>query len=454
MSCRIGEGDFHLRDNQMKKIVIGGAGAYYFAPSILEDILIRYQISCELWLVDTDLNMAELTARAAKSISTSFSGEIQFFYTANIKRAVIGADAVIICADFLDEEAWRMDCEALREVGLEKQCRLLGGLGGVMQTLRACGFISELSEQMKEECPANAVLLLCDSGFGGLQLSRACHTASYYLNRTPLGLSGVREQTRRRLSLYLNVEETDLGITCAGINGFSWIVDLQNKKTGENLANRCMEEMMQDPREPLSSKYIELYGSIPAGYRVMQYEMLPDSEVSPKRTVIYSGVGAGDYEIRKTDLANIAVYGLKTKKGSESWQHMLRTGLSEARPITMLQSLTSKHTCSMPALTLPNTSMHHVPKGRFVELPATVADGQADCDNCSFDIVLSDTIERLTLCNLLYSEAAAKGNREALREGLQIDPALFGVDLLYAEDVLNKMMYRQKERLPRFDLEG
>ena len=38
----------------------------------------------------------------------------------------------------------------------------------------------------------------------------------------------------------------------------------------------------------------------------------------------------------------------------------------------------------------------------------------------------------------------------ALREALEIDPALTGVDLLYAEGLLGDMMEAQKEKLPRF----
>ena len=65
-------------------------------------------------------------------------------------------------------------------------------------------------------------------------------------------------------------------------------------------------------------------------------------------------------------------------------------------------------------------------------------------------IELEDVLEQVSLCNMLYAEAAATGNRDALRESLEIDPALFGIDLLYSESVLNDMMEAQKEHLPRF----
>ena len=163
----------------MRKIVVAGAGAYHFAPSIFEDLVVRFRMPVEIWMVDADLDLAELSARAAQQLARAFGVEARFYYTTQLKKAVFSADAVIVCADFLDEDAWQKDYEALDAVGLGKQVRLTGGIGGAMQTLRAVGFIANLAEQMAEECP-DALLILCDSGFGGLQLSRACEAAQRF----------------------------------------------------------------------------------------------------------------------------------------------------------------------------------------------------------------------------------------------------------------------------------
>ena len=48
----------------MKKIVIAGAGAYFFAPAIFEDLFVRFRMEAEYWMVDADLDMAELSARS------------------------------------------------------------------------------------------------------------------------------------------------------------------------------------------------------------------------------------------------------------------------------------------------------------------------------------------------------------------------------------------------------
>ena len=111
----------------MKKIVIAGAGAYFFAPAILEDLFIRFRMEAEYWMVDADLDMAELSARGAQALARAFGVQARFYYTTQLQKATFSADAVILCSDFLDEEAWKKDFEALDEVGLGKhhQCSKL-----------------------------------------------------------------------------------------------------------------------------------------------------------------------------------------------------------------------------------------------------------------------------------------------------------------------------------------
>ena len=102
----------------MRKIVIAGAGAYHFAPAIFEDLFVRSRTEAEIWMVDADLDMAELSARGAQALARAFGVKAQFYYTTQLKKAVFSADAVILCADFLDEAAWKQDLEALERGGL------------------------------------------------------------------------------------------------------------------------------------------------------------------------------------------------------------------------------------------------------------------------------------------------------------------------------------------------
>jgi len=434
----------------MRKIVIAGAGAYHFAPAIFEDLFVRYRMPVEAWMVDADLDMAELSARGAQALARAFGVDARFYYTTQLKKAVFSADAVIVCADFLDEDAWKKDVDALNDVGLGKQARLRGGIGGAMQTLRSLDFIASLAQQMREECP-EAPLILCDSGYGGLQLGRACECAQRFLGVRTLGVSGVTEQTRSRLSLYLDVKPEDMRVTCAGLNGFSWVSQMRDTRRGVDLIPRCMKEMREDSREELSAQYIDWYGAIPAGPLVTQYELLADTELSPRKTVLLSGVGLADYELRKRNLALLTVHGPMRPEGLAAWDQIRRSGLMTARPVEILRALWGEGDCRVESLTMPcDGAIPGVAPGRFVEGPAQVGARGAEGYACDLPVELHDVMEQISLCNLLYAEAAATGSRKALREAMEIDPALSGVDLLYTEGLLSDMMEGQRDKLPRF----
>jgi len=401
-------------------------------------------------MVDADLDMAELCARGAQALARGFGCQARFYYTTQLSKATFSADAVIFCADFLDEEAWKKDVEILTDAGLAKQARLRGGLGGATQTMRVLDFMTDLATQMHEECP-DAPLIICDSGFGGVQLARACECAQRFCGVRTLGISGVTEQTKKRLALYLDVKQEDLDIECAGLNSFSWVTRLCDKKKNEDLIARCMKEMQEDSREELSSQYIDWYGAIPAGERVMLYELLGDTDLSPKKTVLLSGVGLADYELRKRNLALLTVHGPLSPEGAKAWGQIRTSGLQTARPVEILRALWEGKTCRVNNLNMPcDGAVEGVAPGRFVECPAVIENGEVRGVPVQLPVELHDLMSQLSLVNVLYAEAAATGSRAALREAMEIDPALSGVDLIYTEGVLSDMMEAQKEKLKRF----
>ena len=109
----------------MKKIVIAGAGAYFFAPAIFEDLFVRFRMEAEYWMVDADLDMAELSARGAQALARAFGVQARFYYTTQLQKAAFSADAVILCSDFLDEEAWKKDFESLCEAARKRGIRIV-----------------------------------------------------------------------------------------------------------------------------------------------------------------------------------------------------------------------------------------------------------------------------------------------------------------------------------------
>ena len=212
-----------------------------------------------------------------------------------------------------------------------------------------------------------------------------------------------------------------------------------------------LKEMQEDSREELSAQYIDWYGAIPAGERVMLYELLGDTEKSPRKTVLLSGVGLADYELRKRNLAMLTVHGPLSPEGAKAWGQIRQSGLQCARPVHILEALWGEKDCEVANLCMPcDGAVEGVAPGRFVECPATITKDGVRGRDVELPVELYDLMGQLSLCNVLYAEAATCGSRQALREAMEIDPALTGVDLLYTEGVLSDMMEAQKEKLKRF----
>ena len=204
-------------------------------------------------------------------------------------------------------------------------------------------------------------------------------------------------------------------------------------------------------REALAAQYIDWYGAIPAGPRVTQCELLADTELSPRRSLMISGVGAADYELRKRNLALLTVHGPMRPQGAQAWGQIRTSGLSSVRPVEILRALWGEGECDVQSMVMPcDGAVPGVTHGRFVEGPAHVAKDGPVGQPVELPIELEDVMEQLSLVNRLYAEAAATGSRNTLREALEIDPALTGVDLLYAEGVVADMLENQKEKYPRF----
>ena len=178
---------------------------------------------------------------------------------------------------------------------------------------------------------------------------------------------------------------------------------------------------------------------------------VPVSYTHLRRSLMISGVGAADYELRKRNLALLTVHGPMRPQGAQAWGQIRNSGLFSVRPVEILRALWGEGECDVQSMVMPcDGAVPGVTHGRFVEGPAHVAKDGPVGQPVELPIELEDVMEQLSLVNRLYAEAAATGSRNTLREALEIDPALTGIDLLYAESVVADMLENQKEKYPRF----
>lgn len=426
------------------KIVIAGAGAYAFAPALLDDLFVKTRTNCELWLVEGDLNNAELTARAAQAVSKSMGLATPIFYTSSLYQALPGADYVIFCQDFIDPKRWMDDQKKLDEIGLGKQMRTMGGIGGAVHALKCISLVMDTAERMQEVCP-NATLILTTG-----PMARMAEAAQRFGGIRTLGLSSAPWQAKRRIATELEIRPEDIKVLeCAGLPDFSFITRMENAQ-GQDLIGKAVKAYEKNDFAKLFVDLYDWYGALPADDQA--WEFMKDLIESPRlEQPPFYGVGWGDYNVRLSQLATIAVHGILRKEGLEAWQAMQQSA-GVIRPMELVHTLCGmKESLNVPALCAPNSgAVEAVTDGRFVLTRALVSKEGIHQEHASLPLELEEQLDRVSAANILYARAGAEGDRLALREALEEDPSTDGIDLLYALDVVDEMLESDKDALPRF----
>ena len=123
-----------------------------------------------------------------------------------------------------------------------------------------------------------APLILCSSGYGGLPLSRA-HEAAQRFRRAHLGVSGVTEQTRARLALYLGLKEK-VDVTARAEDDFRGFASCHELPSGKVDPSHPERNERGRPRGAGRAVY-RLVRRDSGWPRVTQCELLADTGIEP-----------------------------------------------------------------------------------------------------------------------------------------------------------------------------
>ena len=146
------------------KIALMGQDIPALLPSLLADLFFAGRADAEAALQEKNDAMRDLMARYGAAV-TRKAGRGRVSVTPDRDAALAGADAVIYAGDPMAASRFRMDREALSgltedDPGLSDQARVLGGIGGLMHTLRQAEQILDLCEAMRRDCPDTLVITL------------------------------------------------------------------------------------------------------------------------------------------------------------------------------------------------------------------------------------------------------------------------------------------------------
>ena len=388
-----------------------------------------------------DAERLEAYARLAARVSREAGIRYRVSHTTDLREGLEGARFVVISFAVKRNELWKLDFEIPKKHGVKHVTGECGGPGAAFHTCRNVPIILDIARAVEDVCPEALVMVATNPE------ARLCLALERYTNIRPVGLCHGIEILLQHFAGMLGKSPGELEVTAAGVNHFTWMLDLRLKATGESVYGLLRERIKERPDYmPLSQKMDELFGLFPSPGDRHIGEYLPFAWEycgldGPHFPLDPSGKSEREAQEKLLRQANgdlpIGEY-----TSGRTWADTL------AFPI--INAIVTGRPVRMPALNVRNEGyISNLPDGAIVEVPARV-DGNG---------IFPETVGPLpkaiaAMCRReidiqeLVVEAAVTGDRRLLTQALAIDPTVWSVKA--AEKIVDEMLQLQKEFLPQF----
>jgi len=353
-------------------------------------------------------------------------------------EALSGADCVIYAGDpqaasrfFMDRNALGSDDED--NPGLTDQARVNGGIGGLLHALRAGKAVLALCDSMDEACPDALVINL------GQPVART--TAIFLergykclgLGRTPVkGANGAETYAKR-----LQIKEENLTAVTAGLPGFAFLTEIRDGKA--DMLPKLKRAAERGELGSLSKRWLGWWDAIPAGDVTDHAEFLPaQPDFIPEEKPEF-GESVEKRKERILYMNTVREQGAEAREGAMA-QLLLLSKAPPIRPMKLALAVLRKETAEIPAVARRNgKEMPQLPEDAVVETPLRLVNGEEIPGGIRVPEALAEVLTEVDEANRLAAKAAM-GDPGALREYVETDPALGGLDRLYCLDVVQALV--------------
>ena len=366
----------------------------------------------------------------------------------NREEVLADAGCVIYAGDcqaasrfFQDRSALSSDGED--DPGLTDQARVNGGIEGLMHTLRAGEIILELCDDMDRCCPEAVVINLGQPVARTTDIFERRGYRCYGLGRTPLrGANGVDTYAKRLQILPENVRAVT-----AGLPGFAFLTEMRDG--GADLLNKLKKAAENGELGSLAKRWLGWWDALPAGDVTDHAEFLPAQDGFIPEENPEFGETVEKRKERILFMNTVREQGAESREGAMA-QLLLLSRVPPVRPMKLALAVLRRETAEIPAVarkngkTLPQLSPEAV-----IETGLKLEEGEDRTGEIRVPEALADILGEVDRANRLAAKAAF-GDREALREYVETDPALGGLDRLYCLEVVNALIEMHADVLKRF----
>jgi alpha-galactosidase len=443
-------------------VTVIGAASTTFGPKVLRDILNHPEVGgCTFRFVDIQEERLDIYTRLAHRVNEVLPEPIAIEATTDRGQALAGSDYVIISVDTGHYTTWQGDFEIPVAHNIRQVLGELGGPGGLFHSLRQIPLHLDIARDIEALCP-QATTMICSNPLNRICLALQRHADIGQI----IGLChGVEMALYLWLNRLLDIDGDDMEVTAAGVNHFTWILDLRRRSTGEDLYPLVKKTLADlDPKQqPLSCKLLEVYGYLPGCLDSHIGEYIPYAhEFCGLEGLDFSG--HLDQENKRwqylRDLVDNRVQ-WDTYEQSQGDQSVLSRELrlddffaprswADTLAFPIIAAKISNRLHRMPAVNLLNSgTIDNLPADIFVESPAVVdASGVQPLRLGALPKPLAAFNRRDVDQMELTVEAAVTGDRNRLLQALLLDPVVDSVAA--AERILDEMLKINAEYLPQF----
>jgi len=443
--------------NMQAKIVIVGAGSASFGPAILGDLFAQADDlrGSEIWLVDINAESLDLMSRYAANLNAAFQQPFAFCPTTDRCEALPGANFVIISVAVDRLTTWKLDWQIPLKHGVRHVLGENGGPGGLSHALRNIPLLLAIARDIERLAPQATVLNFTNP------MSRLCMALDRHTRLRFVGLCHQIVEghhiVNRVLGLVPEIGDwwadaraiaQRIHITAAGLNHFTFILDIRDAQTGADLYPLLRERLAKMPMsfELMSRRLMDVFGLFCATGDRHAGEYVGFAA----ETMALTGYDFGRYEKRSREQWDRVRYvaDLTDPAACADLRSSIRPTGERAVPIinAMLRDLNQYE---LAANVRNNGCISNLPDDAIVEVPAVVnARGVHGVCVGPLPRGLAALMRREVEIQELVVEAGVKGDRNAALQALLLDPHIHSY--AQATHLLDDLLKAHARYLPQF----
>ncbi|MFX0123685.1 MAG: hypothetical protein ACFFAE_08590 [Candidatus Hodarchaeota archaeon] len=449
------------------KIVIIGAGSASFGLENLGGIMQHEALKgSTLALIDINEGNLELIAALAHRMNEEWKSNMHILSTTNRKEVLSDADFVILSVAVDREKTWIKDHKIGLKHGIWHYAEN-GGPGSFGHTARGLAFIMPILYDIHDFAPDSWLINFTNpvpriqyaANYANLKCVSYCHQLWHgysIVGRILAKDLGITEhldwvyewtdESFEKQGLFTIKAVLEYDILAAGLNHFTWMIDIRRQETGEDLYPVVRSEVLNLPPnfEPLTQDVFRTFGFLPIPGDCHLCEYLPFT-MTKEKWARY----------------NIALYDFKRgeKKRDQMWQQIQEMASGKRslaylipnpfdRGEHIIAGIYSNANSFEPALNITNNgAISNLPDDAVVEVPVTL--NRLNASGLRIG-ALPEGIAALCQQEIsiakLITKASIEGDREAALQAfvLMVD------DFKLAEKLLDEYIQTHKEYLPQF----